>query len=1442
MNSGLIRSDFGMLSRPVKITSAGMEALLHVDYARLMASHIIFSGLADEPFQLECGSSPQRGAPFIAFMGNVASNGSAPAMPLRFLASLELSNTSLENISFAWPGLRADFVLNKNSLSTDISGIAAHVPEAFAWPLLSSMGLFTEDWHNLLYDLRPARLSVPADAALTPQEREALEYLDWLLPEFNPEGWHAFFDVFDSCQLVGWAKKQDCDNSRKLDFYLNGQLLRANYPASLPRPDVRAAGFGTGDYGFHIPISEGGKNGDVQAFAIKDPDSGVFVGFHFFYYSFNNLDYKIRFDSFSPDLLGWCITKDNPARIVDMDIHIDGAFYATVKNDLPRRDLEQKGLGAGKGGFQITSPVDLMPKGSHEIRVDLWGGRASNAVQCESSGRLPILDYDLSILSRPVAIVIPCYNRAKYEDSPLRECLERLFLYTPLMARVIIVDDCSPVDPGEILAKFSPKHEVAIIRNPANMGFSASVNNGLRHAGDDDAIILNEDARVTPGWLRSMLLAATTMPRVASVTAMSDRAGAFSAPERGDNNILPADCAEADFARAFRRSSFNLRPEAPTGNGFCMYMSRACIKEIGLFDAEAFSPLYGEENDWCMRALRAGWRNLVDDRTYVFHERGESFKPERQKLMERGAAILDARYPEYRTATRVFRLGDKFRLARFCARLAARNVFNLNKPRLLFVVATQTGGTPRANMDLMLGLAEMAQCYLLSCDSKTMSLSVLENGGLRLLAGHALGGQIEPISHISAEYDKIAANWLIHFDIDLVHIRQLMWHSLNIVEIASELGIKIVYSFHDFYAVNPSLNLLDDTGEFRGQDYATQAAPQRVNIWHRSPYGDLPVHGAAFRSFWKERFTKVLRHCDALVTTAEDVRNIVLEEMPGLAQIPFAIIPHGRDFGRMRDYRARPRPWGKTDILVPGNIDCHKGKGIIESLALYDERHEARLNFHILGAWQGLKAANIIAHGKYKREDMPGLIARVSPHAGAVFSICCETWCHSLTEMWACGIPVFVFDIGTQASRARQSGAGWVLPLEDIPRIYEKILSIVSDPAAMERAANAAATWQSGEGMAFNTRFMASRYYDLYRNILEGGSANALKKRPLVAYGSATGLGTSHLRVIEPCFNDFKRNITYILANGLELLAYASLGLIDAAILQRAQLDKGLVKDIIKLFKQKDIPYIFEMDDDLFHLPDTGRKGLWLDNYLEDLRHLIGNSAKFLVSTPELLRRYGNEFGQTRLQRTRLGARHWAGMPPKRKYDGNIRAFYHGTPTHKEDLLQILPALRMMAAKYPDFRLVLLRVGDGMKEIISDNPFMEEMPLQRGQCGYPDYTALMRKVSSFVDFGIAPLLDSYFNGGKSFIKVIEYAGLGLPAIASAIIPYTELAGFPGLVLAENNIDAWTSALEGKIRKGRKNREVGMEAWEYMQANYIWREKDYLEWDGLFEELLASRPG
>lgn len=390
---------------------------------------------------------------------------------------------------------------------------------------------------------------------------------------------------------------------------------------------------------------------------------------------------------------GWAVNNKNPGQIFDVRILIDGLLYCSEKNNLRRDDLKRTAISDGAGGVHAFIPLKYLEVGKHTIAFQLPNNNlVSKTVNIPKRSEMANREPHEFVSDVTIKIVVPIYNAV--ED--LAICIELLKAHTPQNIEVILIDDCSPDTAiQEMLNSVRDDPQFRVLSNSKNLGFTQTVNRGLKEANDADVIILNSDARVTLGWTKGLLAAAYSRPKVATVTPMSDNAGVFSAPNLGRKNILPPGISEADFARAFRRHSLRLYPEVPTGNGFCMYMRRAGIDALGPLDYTAFPRGYGEENDYCMRALRAGWFNLIDDATYVFHERTKSFREaEKTENIVKGRKEIDRRYPEYEKLIQCYASSSLIRLARYRARLALAGCSNGKGvlPRAIFVIATQTGG------------------------------------------------------------------------------------------------------------------------------------------------------------------------------------------------------------------------------------------------------------------------------------------------------------------------------------------------------------------------------------------------------------------------------------------------------------------------------------------------------------------------------------------------------------------------------------------------------------------------------------------------------------------------------------------------------------------------------------------------------------------------------
>ncbi len=238
----------------------------------------------------------------------------------------------------------------------------------------------------------------------------------------------------------------------------------------------------------------------------------------------------------------------------------------------------------------------------------------------------------------------------------VQRCLQSVQKYLRAEDSCIVIDDASAhVEMASVLAPFQHLPRFRILKNSQNIGFVRTVNAGLA-LSCDDVLLLNSDAILTEGALDQIARCAYSQDKIASVTPMSNNAEICSYPMFCQNNPEPS--SPEVVAQAFAKAGQPLYPDCPTGVGFCMFMRRDCIAEIGVLDADTFGHGYGEENDWCQRAIQAGWINVICDTAYVVHAGGQSFQDTEHRPGGENLEKLLDRFPDYNNQVAQFIAAD----------------------------------------------------------------------------------------------------------------------------------------------------------------------------------------------------------------------------------------------------------------------------------------------------------------------------------------------------------------------------------------------------------------------------------------------------------------------------------------------------------------------------------------------------------------------------------------------------------------------------------------------------------------------------------------------------------------------------------------------------------------------------------------------------------------
>lgn len=482
---------------------------------------------------------------------------------------------------------------------------------------------------------------------------------------------------------------------------------------------------------------------------------------------------RVSWNGWDGATLRWQVDAVDAAAV---ELHLDGVAFAR-RTGHGAQSLSLPCSPSGNAELEFSLLADGVPLAAPwRVRfgeaasagVDCWNGPPRALAMLAEAPRLPL---PAGSGQPPVAVVVAIYNAPE----SVRRCLEALDRWTAADVRQILVDDgSSDAAIAPLLEAWSRRPNVTVVRHARNRGYTSAVNSGIAAAAGADVVLLNSDTQVGPHWLPALRRAAWSDATIGTATAVSDNAGAFSVPELEQFCPIPAPWSLVQTQRALLQQAGQRYPELPTGNGFCLYIKRELIERIGSMDADAFPAGYGEENDFCQRAVRAGWRNVIAGDVFVQHERSASFGDARRaELGARGMAVLRERYPAYEsdvgaTLFGVDRLILDYRVRRIYAAAAGAPA---PRERVLTLAAGPETSLPSAGGDAV-------ERYCIG-DDTVPSLLRVDAGAL-----------VEVATAPGSTLAQAVAHWLVALGFESVElVGPVSEQAARIAEVASALGI-----------------------------------------------------------------------------------------------------------------------------------------------------------------------------------------------------------------------------------------------------------------------------------------------------------------------------------------------------------------------------------------------------------------------------------------------------------------------------------------------------------------------------------------------------------------------------------------------------------------------------------------------------------------------------
>ena len=640
-----------------------------------------------------------------------------------------------------------------------------------------------------------------------------------------------------------------------------------------------------------------------------------------------------------------------------------------------------------------------------------------------------------------VDVIIPVYNAIEYT----KDCITTILKYTDLSKNsLVLINDKSPDENVlQMLMDFKNSNKdknIIVLENEENLGFVKTVNKGMKYSSND-VILLNSDTEVTKNWIEKLQECAYSNEYIATATPLTNNGTICSVPNFGIDNEIPKGFSIDEYAKMIEETSISRYPQLTTGNGFCMFIKREVLDKIGYFDDVTFDKGYGEENDFCYRALDNGYTNVLCDNLFIYHKGSQSFTKEnlsytKASIINEHMNLLRGKYPIYVQKTDNFIANNPLNDIQENVHL---NILLHNKKKILYLVnewnqnMEMTAGTSLHIKDLILAnLKNNIASFVLVPDAgdlQRFKLYLYVDDFQNEIANYKTDvGNYGQLKFTNNRYREMLENIFSCFKFDILHVHHFLFQTFDAIDVAKKYNIYSIITLHDLYMMCPSINMIykDIYCKFDNSKDCLKCLKSKLGL-----------NNDVLNS-WQENACKVLKKFDKVIVPSENTKKLFNEVYNDL---DIEVVEHGIDYKKYENTRTF-EPNNEFNVAFVGAMAIHKGSLILKDLI--KKTSDQTIKIHLFGKAEDKdlirNKSNYINHGSYRRGELPELLIKNKIDLVCIFATCPETYSYTLTETYMAKVPVLAFDIGAVGDRVKSDNTGWTIDLtKDTTKILEKI-------------------------------------------------------------------------------------------------------------------------------------------------------------------------------------------------------------------------------------------------------------------------------------------------------------------------------------------------------------------------------------------------------------------
>ena len=243
----------------------------------------------------------------------------------------------------------------------------------------------------------------------------------------------------------------------------------------------------------------------------------------------------------------------------------------------------------------------------------------------------------------------------------LRRSVESVMAHPPsLNYEIVIIDNASTDDSlalvraNEFARKITAAGRLRIIENSENRGFGQGNNQAFALTDAPLLLLLNPDTEVTEGSIDRLIATVESDPRIGAAgprllnTDGSLQISVWRNPPSAWEILLSNLKLYLLLPRRVRGElllgghwGHSRERRVPMLSGAVILLRRKVIEDVGGFD-ERFH-MYGEDNEWCRRIVRGGWRLIFQPGAIILHHGAQS-SLQRWNNLEKLRVQLEAGY------------------------------------------------------------------------------------------------------------------------------------------------------------------------------------------------------------------------------------------------------------------------------------------------------------------------------------------------------------------------------------------------------------------------------------------------------------------------------------------------------------------------------------------------------------------------------------------------------------------------------------------------------------------------------------------------------------------------------------------------------------------------------------------------------------------------------